>query len=68
MFMADEAQDGSGSGDGPVRKQHPGEIDDDEDGHDDDHDDDEGSGGGSGWGSSSGSTSGTISYYILHIL
>ncbi|XP_018367877.1 PREDICTED: division abnormally delayed protein isoform X1 [Trachymyrmex cornetzi] len=47
-FLADEALDGSGSGDSPVWRQHGnGEIDDDEDGHDRD-DDDEASGSGMG--------------------
>lgn len=46
-FLADEALDGSGSGDSPVWRQH-GEIDDDEDGQDRDDDDDEASGSGMG--------------------
>lgn len=48
MFLADEALEGSGSGDSPVWKHPNGEIDDDEDGHDDDRDDDEASGSGMG--------------------
>ncbi|XP_077274738.1 division abnormally delayed protein [Temnothorax americanus] len=47
-FLADEALDGSGSGDSPGWRPHGnGEIDDDEDGHDRD-DDDEASGSGMG--------------------
>lgn len=46
--MADEAQDGSGSGDSPVWRQHAnGGMDDDED-DDDRADDDEASGSGMG--------------------
>ncbi|XP_029167292.1 division abnormally delayed protein [Nylanderia fulva] len=48
VFLADEAMDGSGSGDRPVWPHGNREIDDDEDGHDDDHDDDEASGSGMG--------------------
>lgn len=49
-FQADEALDGSGSGDNPIWRQHAnGGIDDDEDDHRGDHyDDDEASGSGMG--------------------
>lgn len=47
VFLADEALDGSGSGDSPSWRRGKGEIDDDEDGHDrGGDDDDEGSGSG----------------------
>jgi len=67
MFLADEALEGSGSGDSPVWKHPNGEIDDDEDGHDDDRDDDEASGSGMG-----PTTTGTVScisckpHYVSH--